>query len=112
MCGRVGGPAGERHWGSCTAFPQEWAGPALHTHGEHSSQRHRPRLRVKVLGTLEQHSTSKAVPLPAERQPHSPRQGAEKIICICTAITELSIPQGDHSTESDAEISDAIFQRI
>lgn len=71
------------------------------------------------------HSTSKAVLLPPGRQPHSPKQGAEKIIlpvlckrtaecyCICTAnaIIELSIPQGDHSTEKDAEISDIIFQR-
>lgn len=71
-------------------------------------------------------STSKAVLLPPGRQLHSSKQGARKLsslssakkgttqcYCICTAnaIIELSIPQGDHGTESDAEISDITFQR-
>lgn len=72
------------------------------------------------------HSSSKAVLLAPRRQPvllgkelkelsslSSARKGTTECyyICIANAIIELSIPQGDHSTESDAEVSDIIFQR-
>lgn len=131
--GQGGWPCQGRHWGAAQHSQQECYGLALHcTHRERAQAKAWAVLRSE--GAAENssagnpgaaHSTSKAVLLPPGRQLHSPKQGDEKLsslssakkgttecncICSANATTELSIPQGDHSTELDAEISD-IFQR-
>lgn len=103
--------------------------PALHTQGEHSNQRHRPRLGLcSGEGAGESstcwepwssplHQGDSLILLSKELKKLSSLSSAKRVTtecyCICTAnaIIELSIPQGHHSTESDAEISDIIFQR-
>lgn len=121
---------------SCTAFPSGMLPCTAHTGRAQQPEaqakawavlRGRSWREQHVLGTLEQptppaklcywHQGDSLILLSKELKKLSSLSSAKRVTtecyCICTAnaIIELSIPQGHHSTESDAEISDIIFQR-